>query len=227
MASEPRSLFVTGTDTGVGKTLVSAAMLHALARHHPRVVGMKPVAAGLVRRGEGWISEDVLALRAASTVAVPPALDNPVALPEPLSPHLAARRAGVTVRVDDLLAPARTLAGMLDALVVEGAGGWRVPLNDGGETLADFARALGAPVVLVVGLRLGCLNHALLTAEAIRADGSRLAGWVANRIDPAMACADENVETLRQRLGAPLLGVLPWSAQPDPAVAALDLPAAA
>lgn len=219
--------FVTGTDTGVGKTHVSAALLHALARRHARVAGMKPVASGLIEHDGRAVSEDVLRLRAASTCAVPPALDNPVALPQPLSPHLAARRAGVTVRVADLLAPARELAGQLDALVVEGAGGWRVPLNDEGQTLADFARALGAPVVLVVGLRLGCLNHALLTAEAIRADGLRLAGWVANHIDPAMACTDENVQSLREWLDAPLLGVLPWSDRPDPAAVALDLPAAA
>lgn len=218
------TLFVTGTDTGVGKTLVSAALLHTLARQHARVVGMKPVAAGLIEHEGRLVSEDVLALRAASTLSVPPELDNPVALPEPLSPHLAARRAGVTVRVADLLAPARALAAQADALVVEGAGGWRVPLNDEGQTLADFARELGAPVVLVVGLRLGCINHALLSAEAIRADGLRLAGWVANRIDPAMACADENLDTLRVLLGAPLLGVVPWLAVPDPAHLDLDLP---
>ncbi|MGM9489083.1 dethiobiotin synthase [Ideonella sp. YS5] len=225
MASE--IFFVTGTDTGVGKTLCSAAMLHALARRHARVVGMKPVAAGLIEHEGRLVSEDVLALRAASTLAVAPELDNPVSLPEPLSPHLAARRAGVTVRVADLLAPAKALAEMSDALVVEGAGGWRVPLNDEGETLADFARALGAPVVLVVGLRLGCLNHAMLTAEAIRADGLQIAGWIANRVDPQMACADENLATLRQCLGAPLLGDVPWSPSPDPRNIELNFPALA
>ena len=221
MASEV--LFVTGTDTGVGKTLCSAALLHALGRRHARVVGMKPVAAGLIEHEGRLVSEDVLALRAASSVAVPPELDNPVALPEPLSPHLAARRAGVVVRVSDLLAPAQALARMSDALVVEGAGGWRVPLNDEGETLADLARALAAPVVMVVGLRLGCLNHAALTAEAIRADGLQLAGWIANRIDPHMACADENLATLRELLDAPLLGDVPWSPAPDPRAIELDL----
>ncbi len=219
-----RTCFVTGTDTGVGKTLVSAALLHVLARRHARVVGMKPVAAGLVEHQGRMVSEDVLQLRAASTLAVSPELDNPFALPEPLSPHLAARHAGVALRVADLLAPARALQAQADALVVEGAGGWRVPINDD-ETLADLARALAAPVVLVVGLRLGCLNHALLTAEAIRADGLVLAGWVANRIDPQMAAADENLDHLRARLGAPLLGVVPWSdTPPDPARIALNLP---
>ncbi|MGM9428779.1 dethiobiotin synthase [Hydrogenophaga sp. MI9] len=217
--------FVTGTDTGVGKTLVSAALLHALARHHARVVGMKPMAAGLVQQGDAWVAEDALALRAASTVAVPPALDNPVALPEPLSPHLAAARAGRRVGVAELVVAHRELRGLADVVLVEGSGGWRVPLNDD-ETLADLAVALALPVVLVVGLRLGCLNHALLTAEAIRADGLRLAGWVANAVDPDMGCRDENIDTLRQRLSAPLLGVVPW--QPHPPEArqiVLDLPA--
>jgi len=224
MVSEPRCLFVTGTDTGVGKTLVSAALLHTLARRYARVVGMKPVAAGLEWVDGAWVSTDAMALRAASTVRVPPELDNPVALPDPVSPHIAAARAGRQVGVAELLAAQRALAGLADVVLVEGAGGWRVPLNDT-ETLADLARALAAPVVLVVGLRLGCLNHALLTAEAIRADGLTLAGWVANSIDPAMACRDENIETLRQRLHAPLLGVLPWSPAPDARLISLQLPA--
>ncbi|MFZ2124140.1 dethiobiotin synthase [Rhodoferax sp.] len=215
--------FVTGTDTGVGKTLVSAALLHALARHHARVVGMKPVAAGLVSHEGEWVSEDVLALRAASTVAVPAALDNPVALPDALAPHLAAARAGRAVTVAELFAAHAALRDLADVVVVEGAGGWRVPLNQR-ETLADLALAIGAPVVLVVGLRLGCLNHALLTAEAIRADGLQLAGWVANTLDPAMACRDENIATLRRWLPAPLLGVLPWHPEPDARGVQLDLP---
>ena len=221
--SEARSLFVTGTDTGVGKTLVSAALLHTLAQRHARVVGMKPVAAGLVQQGGAWVSEDVLMLRVASTVRVPPELDNPVALPEPISPHLAAAHAGRRVAVAELLAAQRALRALADVVLVEGAGGWRVPLN-AQETLADLARAIAAPVVLVVGLRLGCLNHALLTAEAIRADGLTLAGWVANSIDPQMACREENIDTLRQRLNAPLLGVVPWLAAPEPRTIGLQLP---
>ncbi|WP_332738569.1 dethiobiotin synthase [Hydrogenophaga sp.] len=218
--------FVTGTDTGVGKTLVSAALLHALARHHRRVVGMKPVAAGLVAHAGQWVSEDVLALRAASTVAVPAALDNPVALPDAIAPHIAARRAGQAVSVADLLAAHRSLQALADVVVVEGAGGWRVPINEH-ETLADLARAIGAPVVLVVGVRLGCLNHALLTAEAVRADGLQLAGWVANAIDPTMPCREDNIDTLRQRLPAPLLGTVPWHPDtPDARHIALQLPSA-
>ncbi|MDP3834251.1 MAG: dethiobiotin synthase [Hydrogenophaga sp.] len=218
--------FVTGTDTGVGKTLVSAALLHTLAHHHRRVVGMKPVAAGLIDHQGHRVSEDVLALRAASSVAVPPELDNPVALPDAMAPHLAAKRAGRTVTVSELLIAYRALRERADVVVVEGAGGWRVPVNDH-ETLADLAKAIGAPVVLVVGLRLGCLNHALLTAEAIRADGLPLAGWVANAIDPDMACRDENIDTLRRWLPAPWLGTVPHCAgTPDARRIALNLPAA-
>ncbi len=216
--------FVTGTDTGVGKTLVTAALLHTLARHHRRVVGMKPVAAGLVWRQGQWVSEDVCVLREASSVTVPPGLDNPVALPDAMAPHLAAQRAGQSVTVARLLSAHRALRERADVVVVEGAGGWRVPVNDQ-ETLADLACAIGAPVVLVVGLRLGCLNHALLTAEAIRADGLQLAGWVANAIDPDMACRDENIDALRRRLPAPLLGTVPWCADiPHARKLALNLP---
>jgi len=220
----PEAYFVTGTDTGVGKTLVSAALLHALARRHARVVGMKPVAAGgLLRDGDGWANEDVLALRAASTLRVLPELDNPVQLPEPLSPHLAARHAGRTVAISTLTSAFERLRAQADAVVVEGAGGWLVPLDDQ-HTLADLARALQLPVLLVVGLRLGCLNHALLTAAAIRASGLRLAGWVANRIDPTMACPDENIAYLREHLGAPLLGDVAFAEAPDARHIVLQLP---
>lgn len=215
--------FVTGTDTGVGKTFVSCALLHALARRHPRVVGMKPVAAGLVQVSEGWDSEDAIALRAASTVPVPPALDNPVRLPDPLSPHIAAERAGTRIDIHHLVACHRELVQRADAVVVEGAGGFLVPLTPE-HTGADLAQALGLPVLLVVGLRLGCLNHALLSAEAIRARGLTLTGWVANRIDPAMDAADENIAFLRQRLGAPLLADIPHSATPDFRAVHIELP---
>ncbi|QDL38018.1 dethiobiotin synthase [Rhodoferax sediminis] len=217
------SYFITGTDTGVGKTLVSAALLHTLARRHPRVVGMKPVAAGRVRHGDGWASEDALALRAASTVEVPPELDNPVLLPDPLSPHIAAERAGVRIDIEHLVSCYRELARRADAVVVEGAGGFHVPLSDS-STGADLAQALALPVVLVVGLRLGCLNHALLTAEAIRARGLLLAGWVANRIDPAMQAQEENIAWLQRQLAAPLLADIAYQDAPDPRAIALHLP---
>ena len=215
--------FVTGTDTGVGKTLVSCALLQALARRHPRVVGMKPVAAGLVQTPDGWDSEDAIALRSASTLAVPPALDNPVLLPDPLSPHIAAARAGVEIDIAAIVASYQALAAQADAVVVEGAGGFLVPLTDT-LTGADLAQALALPVVLVVGLRLGCLNHALLTAEAIRARGLTLAGWVANRIDPEMGAADENIAYLRARLNAPLLAEVPYQDLPEPGSLVFDLP---
>jgi dethiobiotin synthetase len=222
-ARRPLSLFVTGTDTGVGKTLVSTALLHALARHHVRVVGMKPVAAGTVQVDGEETNEDVVALRAASTCRVPPELDNPVLLPDPVSPHIAAARAGRPIRIDHLVACQRRLALLADAVVVEGAGGFQVPLSDT-ETGADLAEALDLPVVLVVGLRLGCLNHALLTAGAIRARGLTLAGWVANHVDAAMLAQEDNITFLRKKLDAPLLATIAWQAVPDPRAVAFDLP---
>ncbi len=218
------SVFVTGTDTGVGKTLISAALLHALAARHLRVVGMKPVAAGTQTVNGVEANDDVIALRAASTLRVPPELDNPVLLPDPVSPHIAAARAGVPIDINRLVACYRQLAQLADAVVVEGAGGFHVPLS-AAETGADLAQALGLPVVLVVGLRLGCLNHALLTAEAIRARGLTLAGWVANHIDPAMLAQNDNLAFLRTRLQAPLLATVPWQPAPDARAITFDLPA--
>ena len=217
------SYFVTGTGTGVGKTLVSAALLHALASRHHRVVGMKPVAAGAVRTGDGWVSEDALALRVASTLHVPPELDNPVLLLNPLSPHIAAERAGVRIDIAELVRLYYALAVRADAVVVEGPGGFHVPLS-ATETGADLAQALALPVVLVVGLRLGCLNHALLTVEAIRARGLLMAGWVANRMDPAMQAQDENITWLRGWLRTPLLADIPHQATPDPRAVAINIP---
>lgn len=216
------SLFVTGTDTGVGKTLVSAGLLHALARYHPRVVGMKPIAAGTVCVDGIDSNEDVVALRAASTCAVPPELDNPVLLPDPVSPHIAAARAGVRIDIGHLVACQRALALQADAVVVEGAGGFHVPLS-ATETGADLAEALGLPVLLVVGLRLGCLNHALLTAEAIRARGLTLAGWVANQVDTTMLAQDDNIAFLQHQLQTPLLARIAHQAAPDPRSLAFDL----
>ena len=217
------SLFVTGTDTGVGKTRVSVALLHALSAHHARVVGMKPVAAGIETINGVLSHEDVVALRAASTCAVPPELDNPVLLPDPVSPHIAAARAGVKIDIAHLVACHRALETLADAVVVEGAGGFLVPLSDL-ETGADLAQALALPVVLVVGLRLGCLNHALLTAEAIRARGLTLAGWVANHVDPAMLAQQDNLAFLQQKIQAPLLATIPYQPVFDPRALAFTLP---
>lgn len=217
------SLFVTGTDTGVGKTRISVALLHALSAHHARVVGMKPVAAGIENINGVLSNEDVVALRAASTCAVPPELDNPVLLPEPVSPHIAAARAGVKIDIAHIVACHRALAQRADAVVVEGAGGFLVPLSDL-ETGADLAQALALPVVLVVGLRLGCLNHALLTAEAIWARGLTLAGWVANHVDTAMLAQQDNLAFLQQKIQAPLLATVPYQSVPDPGALTFNLP---
>lgn len=230
--------FVTGTDTGVGKTRVSTALLRALHRAgHARVVGMKPVAAGCewVEAEDGrsghWLNEDVAALRAAGTLAVPSQFDNPYALPDPVSPHIAARRAGECIDLDHLESTFHALRQHADAVVVEGAGGFIVPLHDrdddasadrdgpGWVTSADLAVRLRLPVILVVGLRLGCLNHALLTQEAVLSRGLTLAGWVANLIDPDMPEQDANVATLRRRLQAPMLARWGWT----PAASADDL----
>jgi len=218
------SLFVTGTDTEVGKSLVAAALLRLLARQGLAAVGMKPVAAGCDGAG---CNEDVAALMAASSVAAPAALVCPWLFPEAVAPHLAAAAAGRPIRFAPILGAFAQLGRMADAVVVEGVGGFRVPLGPDGDT-ADLAQALALPVVLVVGLRLGCINHALLTAEAVAARGLTLAGWVANRVDPAMARADENIETLRELLPAPLLGVVPRLpfADADAAADCLQLPLA-
>jgi dethiobiotin synthetase len=221
-----RAWFVTGTDTGVGKTLVAQALLLRLRERHARVVGMKPVAAGAEMQADGhWSHEDVRALQHASSITAPPQLTNPYLLRAAVSPHIAARRDGVAIDLDRIVQACNALRSQADALVVEGAGGFRVPLTD---TLdgADLAVALDLPVVLVVGLRLGCLSHALLGAEAIAARGLRLAGWIANRIDPAMPEQDANLALLAARLEAPCLGDLPYRSPPDARFAArcLQLP---
>ena len=217
------SVFITGTDTGVGKSLFSAALLHALARHHRRVVGMKPIAAGTTLINGVLANDDVLALRAASTLTVPATLDNPVLLHDPVSPHIAAQRAGVTIDIAHIAACHRQLMALADAVVVEGAGGFMVPISSQ-HTGADLARALNLPVVLVVGLRLGCLNHALLTLQAIRAQGLTLAGWVANHIEPTMLAQQDNIAFLQQQLGAPLLATIPFMADAQADQVTVDVP---
>jgi len=211
--------FVTGTDTGIGKTLVSSAMLSLLAGSGLRAVGMKPVAAGLEERDGEWRNGDVEQLRAAGNVDAPLALRSPYLLRAPMSPHLAAREEGVHIALQPMLAAFAELSARADAVVVEGVGGFCVPFGDDLDS-ADLAVALGLPVILVVGLRLGCLNHALLSAEAIRARGLVLAGWVASMVDPSMLAPQANLQTLRARLGAPLLGIVPHLEHPDAASAA-------
>lgn len=212
----PRGLFIAGTDTGVGKTRVTAALLRAYARLGLRCVGMKPVAAGADYVQGQWVNEDVQQLRAASNVTVPTEWINPYLLREPIAPHIAAQHQGVQVQLPLLHSRYQALAQQADLVLVEGAGGLLVPLSDTHD-MADLARTLALPVVLVVGMRLGCLNHALLTQEALRARGLHLAAWVANRIDPDMLAYDDNLATLTQRLAAPLLAELPHAPAADAA----------
>ncbi len=201
--------FVTGTDTGAGKTLVSRLLLEALARAGHSAVGMKPVASGCRIIVAGPRSEDAELLLAASGVSADYADINPYAFAPACAPHLAARETGVEIRLEKILDSFRRLHHKSSWVVVEGIGGWMVPLGER-LTLADVAQALHLPVILVVGLRLGSLNHALLTAAAIRDAGLPLAGWVANQIDPAMARVDESITALEQRLAAPLLARFPY-----------------
>lgn len=210
----PRGFFITGTDTGVGKTLLSCALLHAFADRNHTCVGMKPVAAGCEYTPAGLRCEDVEALRIASNVEAPRELRNPFALRAPVAPHLAAEREQNPLHLAPMLDAYEKLQLRAEFVIVEGVGGWMVPFN-ATQTSADLAQQLKLPVILVVGMRLGCLNHALLTVQAIAASELSLAGWIANRIDPAMDLFEENVQTLRQRLEAPLLGVVMHQAHPD------------
>jgi dethiobiotin synthetase len=216
------ALFIAGTDTGIGKTHAACTVIHALRASGRSVCGMKPIASGCFDTAHGLRNEDALALLAASSA---PALAydtiNPIALREPLSPHLAAAHEGITIALPPLHAAFEALCERHDTVVVEGVGGWRVPLAPG--LLASaIARDWALPVVLVVGLRLGCLSHALLTAEAIAADGCRLVGWIGNQIDPHMAAVEENIGTLGQLLPAPCLGILPHGLMPEQAAHLLD-----
>lgn len=205
-----KGYFVTGTDTGVGKTLVSCALLHAFCIHGKSAVGMKPVAAGM--ENDKWADVELLA--AASNVNAPRELINPYALVPPIAPHIAAKQAGIQIDIAVIRNACLGLQKLAEVVIVEGVGGFCVPLNDHQDS-AEMAQALGLPVILIVGMQLGCLNHALLTAQAVRTAGLPLAGWIANCIDPQMAVFDENVLALEQRMGCPLLGVLPFEQNPD------------
>lgn len=213
------SYFVTGTDTGVGKTLISCALLHGFAAQGKRVAGMKPVAAGC---NPGEQNEDVLRLQAAGNVRADFGQVNPYRFAPAVAPHLAAQLAGVSIDVGHILESYSALAGQAEVLIVEGVGGFLVPLNDGQDG-GELARQLGLPVILVVGMRLGCLNHALLTVEAIKQRGLTLAGWVANIVDPRMAMIEQNIAALHQRIAAPLLGTVPYLPEADARVAARQL----
>jgi dethiobiotin synthetase len=211
--------FVTGTDTEIGKTLISSAILHKLVQQGVRACGMKPIAAGAEERNGELHNEDAAMLREAGNVHLPQSITTPYMLREPCAPHIAASLEGVTIEPVPIMTAYAEILGASDATVVEGVGGFCVPFSDDFDS-AGLAVQLGLPVIMVVGLRLGCISHALLTAEAIVSRGLVLAGWVANQVDPDMRFADENVAALEARLPAPLLGRVPRLEQPSAALAA-------
>jgi dethiobiotin synthetase len=210
------SYFVTGTDTGVGKTLISCALLQGFAAQGKRAYGFKPVAAGCDEHGH---NEDALALRAISTSQLTYEQVNPYCFAHAIAPHLAASAAGVKIEMPRIRTAFEALAGQADEVVVEGAGGYLVPLNDQ-YSFADIPRKLDIPLIVVVGMRLGCLNHALLTMAAIESHQLECAGWVANVLDEGMPALQENIETLRGLIAAPLLGIVPHLSSPDAGLAA-------
>lgn len=214
--------FITGTDTEIGKTFSTCALLHAARARGLRALGMKPVAAGAEWVNGEFLNEDAARLRAAGSFDPGLALLNPYCLASPIAPHIAAREEGVRIEPARIRTAFDSLRAQADLLLVEGVGGFRVPLGDDYDS-ADLARDLGLPVILVVGLRLGCINHALLSVEAIAARGLTFAGWIANRVDPAMLRVDENLAALQKGLPEPLLGVLPFREDRDAALAATAL----
>ena len=205
----PRNCYVTGTDTGIGKTHVSAWMLRNAVKKGQRVIGMKPVASGCIRRDGEWRSEDAEALIAASNVEASYADINPYALELPLAPELAARDAGVVIDPINIVSAHFRLAQLADGVIVEGVGGWLAPLMPQFEQ-SELVRSLSLSVVMVVGLRLGCVHQARSTARAILADGCDLVGWIGNSIDPAMSHRDDNITILDRVLPVPRLAVLEW-----------------
>jgi len=202
--------FITGTDTGIGKTFISCLLLQALSAKRKTVVGMKPIAAG---RDSG-IWSDVELLRAAGNVKVSREIMNPYALDLPIAPHIAAERQGVGIDIATIQTAFQTLTRVADYVIVEGVGGFLVPVNENQDT-SDMARLLDLPVILVVGMRLGCLNHALLTVQAIKETGLPLTGWLANCIDPETLELEENIAALQHRIDSPLLGTIPFVSSPD------------
>lgn len=206
-----QGVFITGTDTGVGKTLCAAGMLVAYQQQGLSTIAMKPVASGCEQTPEGLRNEDALLLMQHMSEEAGYDEVNPYAFLPPMAPHLAAAREGTSINTDTLVKQAHALAHRADRIVIEGAGGWLAPLNKE-QSFADFAVQLGFPVVLVVGIRLGCLNHALLTVENIRYRGVEMLGWIANMgLENAADCLDieENIATLEARIGSPLLGKIP------------------
>lgn len=220
-----KTYFVVGTDTGVGKTLVTSALLFGYSQQGLATAGMKPVAAGCMPENGRLVSEDVTMLLSAGSVVAALEQHNPYAFAPAIAPHIAAQQVNEIIKTRVIQAAYQELSTLAEVVIVEGVGGFRVPLGEQLDT-ADLAQILNIPVILVVGMRLGCINHTLLTVEAIQARGLELAGWVANRIDPNMAAFEENLQTLEQHIPAPCLGVLPYLPQADFKLAAgyLQLP---
>jgi dethiobiotin synthetase len=214
-----RGCLVTGTDTGIGKTLITCAFLTACRQRGLSAVGMKPVAAGVTDQPGGHINDDVEAIVAASSIAANRELVNPYLFAPPIAPHIAAADSGTVIDGKHIVTCLGQLAAMADVVVVEGVGGFRVPLHGRFDT-ADLAVEIGLPVVMVVGLRLGCINHALITAEAIQARKLPCVGWVANQVDAHMPRLHENISTLDELLDMPRLGFVEHMAQPDARIAA-------
>ncbi len=221
-----QAYFITGTDTGIGKTLIASALIHTMVRQGWRVAGMKPVASGANWHDGAWHNEDVDALRASSNLTLSTGLVNPSLLQEPTAPHIAAAAEGIHIDPDHIERCYQALRASADTVIVEGVGGFIVPLNDDCDT-ADLVCRLALPVILVVGIKLGCINHALLTTQAIAARNLHLAGWVANLVTPEIANVAPMIATLQRRINAPLLGCVPCLAAPDAAGAAqfLDIEA--
>lgn len=207
-----RGVFITGTDTGVGKSIVATALVRSLVRRGLRAAGMKPIASGSERTADGLRNADALDLIAAANVGAPYETVNPYCFEQPISPHIAAKEAAIRVDLGKIKGYFETLAARADFVVVEGAGGWFAPIQEAAvvTTMADLALTLGKPVLLVVGMRLGCLNHALLTRCAIDSVGACWAGWVANDIDPAMERRADNLASLERLLGEPPLARVPF-----------------
>lgn len=209
MRPMPRHFFVTGTDTGVGKTTVTVRLMQQLIAQGLTVIGMKPVASGCEWLDGRWQNEDVRQLTAASNVKAPPELINPYCFEPAIAPHIAAAQAGVAIDLNIILEAYKQLTTLADVVIVEGAGGLLVPLSSS-QTMADLILALDIPALMVVGMRLGCINHALLTAQVLKQRGIDFCGWVANSIDPQMSMPEENLQTLIQSLQQPPLLQVPF-----------------
>ena len=194
-----QAFFITGTDTGIGKTYIACKLIQQYVAQGYKVVGMKPVAAGCDWVDGEWVNDDVLKLEAASNVKAPRALINPYSFKEPIAPHIAAEKEGKTIELALIKQAFDELCNLADIVIVEGAGGLLVPLNNTND-MADLAKALNIPIIVVVGIKLGCINHALLTVEAIKARNCLIEGWIANKMDPTMLCCEENIASIAKKL---------------------------